>query len=30
VGVVADHQLDLAVQLPIGARIRIRKIEAAG
>jgi biotin-dependent carboxylase-like uncharacterized protein len=30
IGVVVDHQLDLAGQVPIGARIRFRRVEGAG
>jgi KipI family sensor histidine kinase inhibitor len=30
IGVVVDHQLDLAGQVPIGARIRFRRVEDAG
>ena len=30
IGVVVDHQLDLAGQVPIGGRIRFRRVEAGG
>ncbi|MGF9647785.1 hypothetical protein AAIH32_07415 [Pseudarthrobacter oxydans] len=30
IGVVVDHQLDLAGQVPIGGRIRLRRVEAGG